>query len=408
MAYSIKKVKFVSLSLLLLGSFFFLGIYVGFNNRPEIEKITGIANKDGGALAETDFEPFWKVWNIINEKSPSAHEVTDQEKVWGSISGLVGSLNDPYSEFFNPKESKDFADTVNSSFDGVGMDIGIKDKLLTVIAPLKDTPAYRAGIKSGDVILKIDNASTADMSIDEAISKMRGPKGTTVRLTIFRSGEDKPLEISIVRDTIAIPTLDEKMRSDGVYVISLYNFGATATQLFNTAIHDFKASASTKLILDLRGNPGGFLDAAVDISSWFLPSGDVIVSEDFGSVGIPAKIYRSKGYDFFKDHPISMVILVDGGSASAAEILSGALQEHHVATLVGEKTYGKGSVQELIPVTDTTTLKLTIAKWLTPNGVSISAHGLTPDVVVKAGEKDVIGGADAQMDKAIEIVNNKK
>lgn len=387
---------------------FILGIFFGYKHRPESDKVAHILHMDpelAQASDEVDMEPFWKVWNLLNEKSPEATSVSNQDRIYGAISGLVASFKDPYTVFFPPAETKSFQESIQGAFEGVGMEVGIKDDILTVIAPLKDTPAYKAGIKSGDKILKIDDVVTSDLSVDQAIDKIRGKKGTTVKLTIFRTGEQNSKEISIVRDTIAIPTLDTNKRDDGIFVISLYNFSANSAELFRTALKEFSNSGSDKLILDMRGNPGGFLDAAIDMASWFLPEGDVVVSEDFGT-NEKKTDHFSKGYNVFSDK-LKMVVLVDGGSASASEILAGALQDHKRATLIGEKTYGKGSVQELLPVTDDTALKVTIAKWLTPNGISISKQGLTPDIEVKLSESDIKNKNDAQMNKAVEFLLKK-
>ncbi|MFA6000067.1 MAG: S41 family peptidase, partial [Candidatus Paceibacterota bacterium] len=274
----------------------------------------------------------------------------------------------------------------------------------TVIAPLKDTPGYKAGLKSGDKILKIDKSITSDLSIDKAIKLIRGERGTTVILTIFREGEKEAREVKIVRDTINIPTLDTEMRTDGVFVIKLYSFTANSADLFREALKKFSEAKTDKLILDLRGNPGGYLDSAVDMSSWFLPNGKVVVTEDYGNNEKPT-IYRSRGYNIFNDK-LKFVILIDGGSASASEIVAGALRDQNKAKLVGAQSYGKGSVQEVVKVTPDTIFKVTVAKWLTPNGISISQKGLTPDYVVtykKVGEN-----SDSQMEKAVEVLNNWK
>src|SRR3989338_157678 len=281
-------------------------------------------------------------------------KITDQDKVYGAISGLVDSLNDPYSVFFKPDEAKSFEDEIAGNFTGVGMEVGIKDKILTVIAPLKDTPAYRANIKPGDKILKIDKTVTSSLSgIEEAIK-------------LIREENNDPIEIKMIRDIIDIPTLDTELRKDGIFIITLYSFSANSTGLFRNAIKSFTESGTDKLILDLRGNPGGYLDAAVDMSSWFLSGGKIIVTEDYGNDKEP-EIFRSRGYDVFNDK-LKFIILINGGSASASEIVAGAMQDHGRAKLVGEKSFGKGSVQETIKITPDTLLKITVAKWLTPNG----------------------------------------
>ncbi|KKQ35422.1 MAG: Carboxy-terminal-processing protease [Candidatus Nomurabacteria bacterium GW2011_GWB1_37_5] len=402
----IKKITYAFFALVIFAGFFLLGVFVGVAKQPEISKINNVSNKEiPTAIASSeniDFDPFWKAWNIINEKYPNVKPISGQDKVWGAISGLAGSLNDPYTVFFPPQENKLFKESINGEFGGVGMEVGMKDKILTVIAPLKDTPAFRAGIKSGDKIIKIDDKSTADMSVDKAVSLIRGETGTKVTLTVIRDEESEPLEISIIREIIKIPTLETEKRSDGIFVIKLYNFSINSPSLFRKALKEFALSKSTKMILDMRGNPGGFLEASIDIASWFLPIGKSVVIEDFGDK-LPEKIHRSKGYDIFNKN-FKLIVLVDGGSASASEILAGALKDHGVGLLVGEKTFGKGSVQELIDITPDTALKITIAKWLTPGGTSISEQGLKPDIEVKITKEDIDAKRDPQMDKAIEIL----
>ena len=384
---------------------FWGGVQVGARGLPQIEKVT-LANKETAVETEADFAPFWKVWNTINEKYPQASSVTDQEKIYGAISGLMGSLNDPYSVFFTPEEAKTFEEEIAGNFSGVGMEVGLKDKILTVISPLKNTPAYRANIKPGDKILKIDNKLTADLSVEESIKLIRGEKGTTVTLTLFREGNQEPIEIKLVRDTINIPTLDTELRPDGIFVIKLYTFSANSANLFRNAIKTFTQSKSDKLVLDLRGNPGGYLDSAVDISSWFLPSGKTVVIENYGE-DKEQEIYRSRGYNILSDK-LKFVILIDGGSASASEIVAGALQDHKRAKLVGSQSFGKGSVQEALKITPDTLLKITVAKWLTPNGNLIAEKGLTPDYKVEATPKDASEKTDPQMRKAVELLLNWK
>lgn len=383
-------------------AFFGLGIYIGLNNNFKLDKMISLSNDTPNE--EADLAPFWKVWNAIDEKYPDASKVSTQDRVYGAISGLVGSLNDPYSVFFNPEDTVLFEEDIAGNFTGVGMEIDTKDNILTVIAPLKDTPAYKAGIKPGDKILKIDDVVTTDMTADKAVKLIRGEKGTTVVLTIFREGDAEPKEIKIVRDVINMPTLDTEIRRDGIFVIKLYSFSANSADLFRNAMKKFYQSKSDKLLLDLRGNPGGYLDASVDMASWFLASGKPVVIEDSGN-GNKQEIYRSAGYNIFNDK-LKFVILIDGGSASASEILAGAMQDYGLAILVGEQSYGKGSVQEVVEVTPSTIFKVTVAKWLTPNGTSISEKGLTPDHKVSMTKKDVDAGKDPQLNKAVELLNN--
>ena len=399
------KVLFIAGSAVVLVAVFVGGIYLGYSHRSYAERIADVSGSGVPSDVSADFAPFWKVWETIDEKYPDAKSVSSQDRVYGAIKGLVASLGDPYSVYFPPQDSKDFQDTINGSFDGIGAEVGIKDSDLTIIAPIKGSPSDKAGLKAGDLILKIDGTSTTDMSVDQAVHLIRGTKGTSVTLNIFRAGEAAPRDISVVRDTIDIPMIASKDLGNGVYDISLYNFGTDSSAQFADAVKSFKASGDTSLIIDLRNNPGGYLDAAVDIGSMFLPQGDLIVTESYGN-NKPDDVYRSKGYGFVDPKATKIVVLVDGGSASASEILSGALQENGAATLIGEKTYGKGSVQELINVTDDTTLKLTIAKWLTPNGTWISKKGIEPDIVVPLPATPPTNGDDPILDRALQFIKN--
>ena len=400
---NLKIVLYVLIFLIILGGAFVSGLYTGYSKRPEIEKVLTVTNKEPQVKTTVDFDPFWKAWNVLNEKSIYAKKVKDQDRVWGAISGLASSMGDPYTVFFPPEENKLFNEEIHGSFSGIGAEIGLKDKILTVISPLKDTPAWKVGLKAGDKILKIDKTETTDMSIDKALSLIRGEKGTVVTLTVFRAGEKVTREFKITRGTIDIPVIDtETIPDKNIFVIKFYSFSENSAELFRDALIKFGDSHMDKLIIDLRGNPGGYLDSAVTVGSWFIDEGKVIVSEDFGDKG-KINSHRSHGPKLFNDK-LRLVVLVDGGSASASEILAGALQENGVATLVGEQTFGKGSVQELVDITDDTSLKVTIANWLTPKGNSISLKGITPDVVVPFTAKDEEANRDPQMDKAVEIL----
>ena len=395
-----KRIQFITVVCLLF-VIFGSGFYVGKNS----VQVTSVASVFGGSVEDTaDLQAFWKVWKMIDEKSPDANNVSSQDRVYGAITGLASSLGDPYTVFFPPKENQAFQDQIQGSFSGVGMEIGLnKNSMLTVIAPLKDTPAYKAGLKPGDVIVKINGTKTDGMSIEQAISQIRGKEGTPVTIQIYREAEKKPRDITLTRAVINVPVLETELRKDGIFVIRLYTFTADSGTRFQKAIQQFVESGSHKLIIDLRGNPGGYLDTAISMASYFLPSSAVVVSEHFGESKAD-QVYYSQGYNIF-DNNLKTVILINGGSASASEILAGALKENGVATLVGETSFGKGSVQELVPVTADTSLKITVAKWLTPNGTSISKVGIIPDVVVKPDAKNPKN--DVQFKKAIEILNKK-
>ena len=419
-----KKAPSIILATLLLTGVFYIGFTFGEGHQSAIEKAATLYGKESppGLLDMTDFSPFWSAWNVLNEKyvpATTTAVASDEQKLWGAIEGLTASLKDPYTVFFPPEESNLFESEINGSFEGIGMEIGIKDDVLTVIAPLKGTPAERAGILPGDKILKINDEASASLRVDQAVKLIRGKKGTEVRLTVLREGRPDSFEIKVIRDVIDLPTIDVELKpgkivggenagkesgltKDGVYIIRLYNFSATSPRLFRDALRKFVESGSNKLLLDLRGNPGGFLEAAVDIASWFLPAGKTVVTEDGGAKSA-VKVHRSRGYNVFNKN-LKMVILVNAGSASASEILAGALREHGIATLVGTKTFGKGSVQELVKLTPDTSLKVTVARWFTPNGLSISDGGLAPDVEVKLTPEDIEKKKDPQTDKAVELL----
>ncbi|MBX4195866.1 S41 family peptidase [Candidatus Parcubacteria bacterium] len=397
-------------AILVAALFFSLGYNRGKGAGLASAAQSELRNTAEGQPPQVDFAPFWKAWGIIKKDfvptSTSTKAASDQKLVYGAIQGMVSSLGDPYTVFFPPVESKQFASDIKGSFTGVGMEVGIQNGSLTVVAPLKGSPAEAAGLRAGDRILKIDDKDTVNLSTEEAVTLIRGAEGTPVNLTISRTGKPLPFEIRIVRQVINIPVIETKNLGNGIFYIALYSFTENSPQLFRGALREFIESGSGKLVLDLRGNPGGYLEAALDMASWFLPPGAVVIREDYGGEK-EETIFRSKGYNVFNDN-LKMVILVDAGSASASEILAGALSEYGKATLIGEKTFGKGSVQELVPVTGDTSLKVTIARWLTPNGFSISKQGITPKIEVKRTEADFKAGRDPQLDRAVEFLKTGK
>ena len=408
MKYFSSKLIPAIIAVIFTGAVFGGGYMIGSRNLNGIEMVAApqVLNTQSSTTEKVDFAPFWKAWKILDTNfvgATSTEKNTDQKKVWGAIEGLAASYGDPYTTFFPPEDLKLFEGDIQGNFEGVGIEIDVKDGVLTVVSPLKGTPADKAGMRAKDKIIKINGTSTIGMSSQDATKLIRGPKGTPVIFTVNRDG--KELEIKVVRDVIDVPIVVTKKRDDGIFVIQITSFAANSADKFKDALREFVNSKSDRLILDVRGNPGGYLEAAVDIASWFLPSSDVVVSEDFGDKNKQPEVFKSKGYNIFTDK-LKMIMLVDEGSASASEILAGALKEHGKATLVGEKTFGKGSVQELIPLTDDSSLKVTIAHWFTPKGVSISKNGIEPDVTVKMTDADRTAQKDPQLDKAVEILNS--
>lgn len=384
----------------LFGSGLVMGATLGGSNYAAGGKVESALLREVKDTLDTKFV-FWKASSTLP---------TDKDFEYGMIKGYVDSYKDPYTVFFPPREAKSFTENVQGSFGGVGMNVGTKEGNIVVIAPLKDSPAMKAGVQAGDIILSVDGTSIAGLSSDEAVSMIRGEVGTKVTISIYRADTKENKDITITRDTIKIPTLDTKVEN-GVYIIQLYNFSAESPELFRDALNTFIASNLNHLIIDLRGNPGGYLDAAVEMASFFLPEGSVVVSEKQGKLQTTVN-HRSTGTAGVPDKT-NIVVLVDNGSASASEILAGALKDAKVATVVGEKTFGKGSVQELINLSGGAALKVTTAKWYTPNGTSISEHGIVPDVESLAATSSPKLGKDGkpidtQLLKAIEVVKQRK
>lgn len=386
------------------------GLYASHVRGAEAVKsvVTEIINRDEGKPATADFSLFWDVWEALHAQYVDKQELDAQVLMVGAIEGMVHAVGDPYTVYLEPVSNKDFQEQIKGSFGGVGMEVGLRDDRVMVIAPLKGTPAYNAGIKPGDFILEIDGVSTEGMTVEEAVTRIRGEKGTSVRLLIYREGvTEKPL-FTIVRDVIKIPAVEWKMIGSDVAYLQLFAFNQNIDDEFAAAAREILASGATRLIVDVRNNPGGLLDSAVNLSGWLLPRDSVVVREDFGS-GMSESL-RTTGAAQLAGIPT--VFLINGGSASAAEILAGAAHDIRNVPLVGEKTFGKGSVQQLEPFPDGSSLKVTVAKWLTPNGVSISETGIEPTVPVElskegpADESVELGtpGKDTQLDKAIEVV----
>jgi carboxyl-terminal processing protease len=373
-----KNVSMAVASVALVSAVFASGYYFG-------GKESSLPLFDGHASASepVDLSRFWEVWQIIEEKYPqigTSTLPTADERVTGAIEGLLGSLGDPHTSYFTEDDQRELREELGAAFEGVGMELGQKDEVLTVIAPIKGSPADKAGIEAGDRIYKIDGEPSLDIGVDEAVSLIRGAAGTVVKLTLLREGVKDPIEVAVTRGRIVIPSVETEERKDGVFVITLSTFAEKSGREFRDALREFVASKSQNLVIDLRGNTGGYLSQAVEIASWFMPAGEVVVSERYGG-GAPDEVLESKGYRAWTKAP-EVAILIDGGTASASQILAGALSERAGLKLFGETTYGKGSVQELVPLADGSAVKITIAQWLTPEGHSITGAGIDPDVEV--------------------------
>jgi len=368
------------------------GIFIGQNLTTKI--IPSKAESTSGL----DFALFDQVYDMV--KQQYVHQPIDAKKLeFGMIKGLVAGLGDANSNFMDPEENKAFQQNLSGQFEGIGIEIAIKEEILTVVTPLANSPAELAGLKSGDIIVQIGDTIASTLTLDEAVGMIRGPKGSQVKLLITRNGEFEAREFVINRDTIEIESATFEMRDDDIAVIRIARFGEdTGIKVgeFAQQILDKKAKG---VVLDLRGNPGGFLEVSVDVASYFIPEG-VIVSEEYGDG--KTQEYKARGDALLKDMPL--IVLVDEGSASASEILSGALQDYGRAKLVGVKTFGKGSVQELKPLEQDTSLRLTVALFVLPKGRKIDHQGIMPDVEVKLPEKPTEPPSDPQFDRALELL----
>lgn len=380
------------------------GIASQSNNEASLFSL--FAEPTATAVDDVDLTEFWRVWRTLDEKFASidnSDSVTVEEKLNGAIQGMVRAYDDPYTVYLPPADSTQFAEDISGKFGGVGMEVGVRDGMITVIAPLPDSPAKKAGLLAGDVLVEIGGLETDDLNIDEAVQRIRGEEGTIVSLKIYREGEDDFLDIEVERAVISIPTLETEV-VDGAFVIELYNFNETSEQNIKKALEEYEAGGYEKLILDLRGNPGGYLESAVAIASYFIPSGEVVVRERFSDQREEI-VYRTGNKLLDSFNPESFVVLIDGGSASAAEILAGALAEHEIATTIGATTYGKGSVQELVMFPSDASLKVTIAHWLTPEEKSFSEGGLEPIILVDRTPQQYLAGEDPQLERALQWLN---
>ncbi|MCW1888757.1 MAG: S41 family peptidase [Candidatus Moranbacteria bacterium] len=392
----------------LIGGSFFLGYKKGQENGggstgdnkviPPSEAI--FINKDNSDKT-IDFSLFWKVWSILREKYVDKANLDSTKLFYGAIDGMLAATGDPYTTFFSPEENAAFKEDISGTFSGIGAEMGLKDEVITVIAPLDESPAEKAGLLAGDRIIQINGESTTNLSLDDAVKKIRGEKGTEVKLTIFRDGEEATREVAIVRDTIVVKSVRFEMKENNIALIRVSRFGDDTTEGFADAVKQAKEKGAQGIVVDLRNNPGGYLEAAVSMGSLMLPAGKIVVMEETSNG--TRKEMKTKGGDMISS--LKTVVLINQGSASASEILAGALRENRDnITLVGKKSFGKGSVQELIPVTKDTAVKVTVAKWLTPKGNQINHVGISPDVEVDITRDDLTAKKDPQMDKALELL----
>ncbi len=364
---------------------FVFGYYLGQTEKPLLKPTPS---------EKADMSLFWETWDLVKEKY--VNQINDQDLVYGAIKGMVSALGDPYSAFMTPEENKQFEEDMQGSFEGIGAEIGIRDGVLTIIAPLEDMPAEKAGLKAGDKVIKVDDKLTAEMTLDQAVRLIRGPKGTAVALTVLRNGESQ--EIKIIRNQIDIKSVKLEQKENNIVYIDINGFLQDTSREFTVASAQVLISKPKSIILDLRNNPGGYLDQAVEVTGWFVDKGEVVAIEDFGN-GEQIE-HKAFGNASLKNYPL--VVLINQGSASGSEILAGALRDLRGIKLIGEKTFGKGSVQELENLENKSSLRITVAKWLTPDGYSIHEKGLEPDIAVLDDPKTE--DIDEQLEEAMRIL----
>lgn len=391
--------KVISLVLLAL-FFYFIGFLVGHRNLVfEANYKPKVANMELAKPQEVDFSMFWKAWNLVSEKYVGGLDA--KKMVYGAISGMVNTLGDPYTVFMEPSSIKAFMEDLAGEIQGIGAEISIKEKQIIIVSPLTSSPAERAGLKPNDQILQIDGKNTEGFSVDQAVAMIRGKAGTMVKLTVMREGWDKPQEFSIRREKITINSVEWQMKENNIAYIKVSQFGDDTTRLMEEAAGEINQKSPKGVILDLRRNPGGYLDSAVQMIGIFTDKGTVAVKEKDKTGAIQEE--RTQNEPILKD--VKLIILTDEGSASASEIVAGALQDLGRAKLVGEKTFGKGSVQGLEDLGDGASIKITIAEWLTPNDRAINHLGIEPDVKVGLSEEDLKAGKDTQLNAALELAN---
>ncbi|MFA4880945.1 MAG: S41 family peptidase [Candidatus Doudnabacteria bacterium] len=402
-----KKYFFVYLGFILILSSFAFGVFLGASQKIQAPEsgwriFDSFIKGNDQEPKEVDFSLFWQVWNTIEEKFTNG-TLDRQKMIYGAISGMVESLGDPYTAFMTPDEAREFDQEMEGKFEGIGAEIGIRGDRLTVVAPLAGSPAERAGLKAKDIILKINDEDAVEMTLMEAVAKIRGTKGTNVTLKIMREGAQEPFDVNITREEITVKSVEWEVRGDKIALIGISRFGDDTEEAFKSAVAEILLASPRGLILDLRNNPGGYLDTAVNLASEFIPKKEVVAMEELAG---------GKRDKFFSRGPVRLagiptVVLVNEGSASASEILAGALQDYGIAKLVGKKTFGKGSVQELEEFSDGSRARITIAKWLTPKERYINEKGIEPDFSVDLTSEDSNANRDPQLDKAVEILTNK-
>jgi len=350
-----------------------------------------------------DLSNFWEVWHLAEANFLRTENFDTQAQVDGAIKGLVDSLDDPYTVYMTPDEASDFEESMSGEFEGVGAEIDRRNDQIIIVSPLKGSPAESAGLRSGDIVFQIDEEPTFGITLEEAVTQIRGPKGEPVVLSVIRENERKPIDITIVRDSIVLPTIEWEINEEDIAVLSLYQFGNNAARDFRAAVEAIVLESPKGIIVDLRNNGGGLLDASIKILSDFVADAVVVRTEGrrFGDTG---DLKTGRDGSLLE---LPLVVLVNEGSASASEIFAGAIQDLNRGLVVGRKTFGKGSVQNVIPLSNGANLKITVSEWLTPNGRSIQEHGIDPHVLVEFDE-NAPEGVDQVLERALNLIGTSE
>jgi len=389
--------NFLFTAILLIISFVLGGLYFQ-------EYVYSFISPNSSTSNGVNTAPLQKVYDFLDKEYLYPDKIKDKSSAEiGAIKGLVDSLDDPYTVYLSQKESRDFSESLDGKFQGIGAEIGLRDDQLIIISPIEGTPASKIGLLPRDAIVSINGESTFGFSVEKAVTKIRGEKGTEVKLDIAREGEFDLLEFKIIRDIIDVPNIEVKEK-DGIGIISVSQFQVETASELDLEIMKLKEKGVNDLILDLRNNPGGYLQSAVEVVELFTPKGSIAVIEKGKEADMEKELKTKKNPKY---ENINLVLLVNQGSASASEIVAGALRDLKDIQLVGQQTFGKGLVQSTKEFPDGSILKYTIAEWFTPAGISINKEGIKPDFEIELIAEDIKAEKDPQLDKAIDIIKSK-
>lgn len=401
-----KKIIFViSLALIVAtvaGVIFYGGYKLGYSQTRNI-RIEGVANMYPESEVAADFSVFWQAWNKIQEYHLRADEFSAQDMIYGAIKGLAENLGDAHTTFFSAEEAVQFQEGLSGEFGGIGAELETRNRQIMVIAPLKNTPAERAGLLPRDIIIRAGDIELLGKTVQEAVKIIRGEPGTVIKLIVSREGIAGTKEIEITREVIILPIVEWELKDDNIAYIQIMNFGQNAPFAFRRVAREIIDRNPRAIILDLRNNPGGYLETAVNLAGWFIERGEVVVKERYATR--QDRVFYSHGNAELENFPL--IILVNKGTASAAEIMAGAIRDVNGTRLIGETTFGKGTVQTLEELKDGSVLKITVAHWVTPGGHIIEGEGLSPDIIIERptrGANDT--QEDPQLNKALEILRN--